>query len=86
MKQDQPNNIDEAIAIVLAAMSAEQIAHLKQIREEGLINEHCGLSLWVRNLLGHWVPPTLEGEGYNPAHPDDISGKITEMIWKKLQS
>ena len=86
MKQDQPNNIDEAIAIVLAAMSAEQIAHLKQIREEGLINEHFGFSLWVRNLLGHWVPPTLEGEGYNPAHPDDISGKITEMICVSRQS
>jgi hypothetical protein len=84
MKQDQPNNIDEAIAIVLAAMSAEQIAHLKQIRKEGLINEHFGFSLWVRNLLGHWVPPTVDGE--YPAHPDDISGKITEMIWRRLQN
>ena len=86
MKQDQPNNIEEAVAIVLAAMSAEQIKHLKQIREENLINEHFGFSLWVRNLLGHWVPPTPEDGGYNPAHPDDISGKITEMIWRRLQN
>ncbi len=83
MKQEQPKNIEEAVAIVLAAMSAEQITHLKQIRKEGLINEHFGLALWVRNLLGHWVPPTADGE--YPAHPDDISGKITEIIWTKLQ-
>jgi hypothetical protein len=83
MKQEQPKNIEEAVAIVLAAMSAEQITHLEQIREEGLINEHFGFALWVRNLLGHWVPPTADGE--YPAHSDDISGKITEIIWTKLQ-
>ena len=86
MKRDKPNNIEEAVAIVLAAMSAEQIKHLKQIREENLINEHFGYSSWVRNLLGHWIPPMPKGEVYNPAHPDDISGKITEMIWRRLQN
>ena len=85
MRSDKPNNIEDAVSIVLSAISTEQIEHLKQVPEEDLINEHFGFSLWVRNLLGHWVPPTPEGEGYNPAHPDDISGEITEIIWKKLQ-
>jgi hypothetical protein len=85
MRSDKPQNIEEAVSIVIEAMSSDQKAHLRQIREENLINEHFGFSLWVRNLLGHWVPPTPEGEGYNPSHPDDISGIITEIIWKKLQ-
>jgi hypothetical protein len=83
MTQYQPKNIEEAVSIVLSEMSTEQKNHLKQVRQEDLINEHFGFSLWVRNLLGHWVPPTLDGE--YPAHPDDISGKITDIIWRKLQ-
>ncbi|NQV36802.1 MAG: hypothetical protein HQ509_02215 [Candidatus Marinimicrobia bacterium] len=86
MGTDKPQNIEEAVSIVIDAMLSDQKEHLRQIREEDLINEHFGFSLWVRNLLGHWVPPTPEGEGYNPAHPDDISGEITEMIWRRLQN
>jgi hypothetical protein len=78
-----PSNIQEAVAIVLSEMSPEQKKHLKQLQKDALINEHFGFSIWVRNLLGHWVPPTIEGE--YPEHPDDISGKITEIIWSKLQ-
>ena len=85
MRSEKPKNIEEAVLIVLSKMSSDQKEHLRQIHEEDLINEHFGFSLWVRNLLGHWVPPTPEGEGYNPSHPDDISGIITEIIWKKLQ-
>jgi hypothetical protein len=46
---------EEAVSIVLSAISAEQVEHLKQIPQEDQINEHFGFSLWVRNLLGHWV-------------------------------
>jgi hypothetical protein len=83
MKRDHPSNIEQAVATVLSEMSSEQEDHLKQVNKDDLINEHFGFSLWVRNLLGHWVPPTIEGE--YPAHSDDISGMITEIIWEKLQ-
>jgi hypothetical protein len=80
-----PKNIEEAVSIVIGAMSFDQKEQLRKTQEENLINEHFEFSLWVRNLLGHWVPPTPEGEEYNPAHPDDISGEITKTIWMKLQ-
>lgn len=83
MKEDQPKNIEEAVSIVLSEMSHEQAEHLKQVLKDNLINEHFRFSLWVRNLLKHWVPPTSEGEYH--VHPDDVSGKITEIIWTKLQ-
>ncbi len=86
MGVDKPNNIEEAVSIVFDAMSSDQKEHLKQVPQEDLINVHFGFALWVRNLLGHWVPPMPEGEGYNPAHPDDICGNITEMIWRRLQN
>ena len=82
MRSDKPKNIEEAVLIVLSEMSSEQEKHLKQVPEEDLINEHYGFSLWVRNLLGHWVPPT-EGDEY-ASHPDDISGVITKLVWRKL--
>jgi len=80
---DKPKNIEEAVSIVIEAMSSDQGERLLHISEENLFNEHFGFGLWVRNLLGHWVPPT-DGEEY-PAHPDDVSGEITKIIWKKLQ-
>lgn len=83
MRSEIPSNIEEAVLIVLAEISSEQEKHLKQMRKEDLINEHFGFSLWVRNLLGDWVPPV--GDGEYSAHPDDISGEITEIIWTKLQ-
>jgi len=78
-----PKNIEDAVSIVMDAMSSDQKIQLLEIREEDLINLHFGFGMWVRNLLGHWVPPT-DGEKY-PAHPDDISEKITEILWRKLQ-
>ena len=78
----KPKNIEDAVATVMDAMSVDQKEHLAHVSEESLINEHFGFGMWVRNLLGHWVPPA-EGEEY-PAHPDDISGVITKLIWRKL--
>ena len=84
MKLGTPKNIEDAVAMVMDAMSSDQKEHLAHVSEESLINEHFGFGMWVRNLLGHWVPPTEKDE-YS-AHPDDISGDITEMIWRRLQN
>ena len=81
---DKPKNIEQAVSIVMDAMSSAQKEELRQVREENLINLHFGFGMWVRNLLGHWVPPA-DGEKY-PAHPDDISGEITAIIWQRLQN
>jgi len=83
MRSEMPKNIEQAVSIVMDAMSVDQKEHLAHVSEESLINEHFGFGTWVRNLLGHWVPPT-DGEKYL-AHPDDISGEITAIIWKKLK-
>jgi hypothetical protein len=82
MRSEKPKNIEEAVLIVLSEMSSEQTEHLRQIHKEDLTYEHFGFSLWVRNLLGHWVPPT-DGYKYD-SHPDDISGVITKLVWRKL--
>jgi hypothetical protein len=79
-----PKNIEDGASIVMDAMSSDQKQHLAHVSEESLINEHFGFGMWVRNLLGHWVPPTDKGQ--YPWHPDDISSQITAIIWRKLQS
>jgi len=84
MRIDKPNTIEEAVSIVMDAMSSDQKEHLAHVSEESLINEHFGFGMWVRNLLGHWVPPADEGQ--YPGHPDDVSSQITAIIWRKLQS
>jgi len=78
----KPKNIEDAVSIVMDTMSVDQKEHLAHVSEESLINEHFGFGMWVRNLLGHWVPPADEGQ--YPGHPDDISGIITKLIWRKL--
>ena len=83
MGSGTPKNIDDAVSVVMDAMSSDQKEHLRQIPEENLIDEHFGFGMWIRNLLGHWVPPT-DGYKYD-SHPDDISGVITRIVWKKLR-
>jgi hypothetical protein len=83
MRSERLKNREDAVSMVWTAMSSNQKDELRQIRAENLINEHFGFGLWVRNLLGPWVPPT-DGEKY-PPHPDDISGEIIKIIWMKLQ-
>jgi len=79
---DKPKNIEEAVSIVMDSMSLDQKDELHQVSEDNLINLHFGFGMWVRNLLGHWVPPADEGQ--YPGHPDDVSGIITKLIWRKL--
>ena len=83
MGSGTPKNIDDAVSVVMDAMSSDQKEHLRQIPEENLIDEHFGFGMWIRNLLGHWV---LAVEGEYLAHPDDISSEITEIIWQRLQN
>jgi hypothetical protein len=78
-------NIDEITDKLLAIMSSEQMDHLKQLRKEDLIIEHYGFSLWVRNQLNNMPFQPNKVEEYQPTHLDEISSKITEMLWHKLQ-
>jgi len=80
---ETPKNIEDAVSIVMDAMSSDQKEELRQIREENILNLHFGFGMWVRNLLGHWVPPADDGQ--YPGHPDDISSQITAIIWHRLQ-
>ncbi len=77
--------LNDVVMDVMEAMSPDQKEYLKQLRKEDLINEHFGFSLWVRNQLFNMPFQPNEVDVYQPTHMDDISSKITEMLWEKLQ-
>jgi len=85
MIQQKPiESYDDAVELVMSRMSHSQTEQLRGLKKEELISAHFDFGLWVRNTLGHWTPPISEGT-YDPIHPDDVSTRITEMIWERLQ-
>jgi hypothetical protein len=78
-------NMDEVVNELLTEMSFEQIMHLKHLKQSDLINEHFGFSIWVRSQLNNIPVQPGEAEVYQSTHIDEISSKLTEMLWKKIQ-
>ncbi len=79
-------SMDKVVIILLSAMSPEQIKYLKQLKRIDLTNEHFGFSLWVRNQIKDMPIQPSGVEVYHTVHIDDISSKLTEMLWQKLQT
>ena len=82
----RPKTIDEAAELVLAAMTRAQKEELRALRQTDLISAHFGLGMWVRNDLDLWNPANpLRAEPGCFGHADEVSARIIERMWEKLQ-
>jgi hypothetical protein len=84
-----PVTIDEAVGVVIAALSEEERASIAGLAQAQLIGLHFGLGLWIRNSLGL-------GEGNDELmqairerdqsiHPDSASMVIVEALWERMR-
>ncbi len=77
MNQKQwPVTIDEAVGVVIAALSDEEKATISAMAESELVSLHMSLGAWIRNNVGLWSGnrPLLESTGAPKA--DDASMAI----------
>ncbi|MFW5397669.1 MAG: hypothetical protein XXXNARYT_003397 [Candidatus Accumulibacter regalis] len=84
-----PETIDEAVGVVIAALSDEERARITDMAQSELIGLHLGRGTWIRNNIGLWKGnDTLMraiGEGDPSIHPDDASMVIIEEVWQRLR-
>ena len=83
-----PKTIDEAIDFVLARLSDKDREQLRKTPEEGLLEHHFGLGMWIRNKLRLWDTKIDISEPISELKfmlPDDASMRIIEGVWEKLQ-
>ena len=85
-----PETIEEAVGVVLAALSDESKAAIGAMSKSDLIGQHMGLGLWIRNNLGLWqgnAPLMEDARRRDPSirHQDGVSTMITEAVWERLR-
>ena len=89
-RKQWPATIDEAVGVVIAALSHEERASIAAMSKSDLIGQHTGLRLWIRNNLGLWqdnAPLMEDARGRDPLirHSDSLSTMITEAVWNRLR-
>lgn len=80
--------LEEVVNAVLVRMKPSEKVKLKITKKEDLILYHHGFGTQIRNTFELWSgnPELLKDMGYTTEdHPDDVSMKIIEAIWDKLQ-
>lgn len=91
MNQKQwPSTIDEAVGVVIAALSDDERVRIAAMSKSDLIGQHMGLGLWIINNVGLWQSnaPLMEdacGRDRSIRHPDSVSTMITETVWERLR-
>lgn len=79
-----PETIDEAVGVVIAALSEEEKARMVAMAQSELRGLHFGLGMWIRNHLGLWKGNDklmlAIGRGDESIAPDDASMVIIEEV------
>ncbi|MHC4418834.1 MAG: DUF6794 domain-containing protein [Planctomycetota bacterium] len=88
-----PRTYEEAVAELLAVMSAEDKRSVQSTPKDDLIEFHFGWGMGIRNDFGLWggsnkqlLESCAKRSGVEHIHPDDASMLIIEGVWEALQS
>lgn len=87
-----PATVDAAVRQVLAGMSDEDRAKVRDTPKKDLIRFHFGWGTSLRNRLGMWggrnealLEDCARRKGVPRVHPDDCSMQVIEGVWAALQ-
>lgn len=98
MSPDWPSTLTAAVDRLMATMSADELAALRDIPEGNLIMYHFSLGMYIRNAFGLWqenddLLASCFPDVTDPYmlmiikhDPDRASGVIIDTLWKRLQA
>jgi hypothetical protein len=81
-----PGDLDDALIELDRIMGAKGRDEVLKATEDGMIEYHHGLGMWLRNNWGLWGGSRL-ARYFNRLgirHPDDMSGIILDSYWRKV--
>lgn len=88
-KQDIDKYADRLLSGEEIVLSPSTIAAFKAMKKSDLISLHHSLGQHIRNVFQlwkiKWKPKVENGIDMSPDHPDEISMRIIEAAWKRLQ-
>ena len=86
-KDVYPKTIETAAEIVMDGLSKDDLATIKQMKEDDLWEVHMSLGQGIRNSMGLWGDnkALLKSCGSEDMHPDDASAAIVKFLWLKLR-
>ena len=86
-KNVYPKTIESAAEIVIDALNKEDLASIKNMKEDELWEVHMSLGQGIRNSMGLWDDnkELLKSCGSEEMHPDDASSAIVKFLWLKLR-
>ena len=82
------NTLEQVLEILLSKMHVTSKTYLKNSKEEDLIQFHHTLGMHIRNKFRLWVVNialTKDMGLEKDTHADEVSQKIIEALWKRLQ-
>jgi uncharacterized protein DUF6794 len=81
-----PKNLDDALRQLDLLLGDEGRSKVLSATEDGMVDYHMGLGLWMRNNWGLWRGSRLAAyfNHLGIYHPDDMSGIILDSYWRKL--
>lgn len=74
--------------LLLVKLAEQDKREIKKTAEADLIMYHHGFGRWIRNTYGLWDPKNPYVDFNDPMgdnHPDQMSQRIIETVWKRLQ-
>ena len=94
--QDWPQTVDEAVDLLVGALSEQDKQRIREMPKDDLIQFHFGWGMGIRNAFGLWggnaalmrsCAEWRYGAGPDATfmHPDDASCVIIEAVWKRLR-
>lgn len=88
-----PRTVDEAVDRLIAMMSPDDLAQIRQMSGHDLIELHFSLGMAIRNRFGLWGDnhelmescASVRAVPSDFFRPDSASGVIIEALWQRLQ-
>jgi hypothetical protein len=80
-----PQTIDEAVGVLLVAITEESKIGIMRMPEVDLASLHFGLGTWIRNEFGLWQGNQALLEATGKGDPDDAALVIIEALWRRLR-
>lgn len=84
-KKQWPETVDQAVGVLLGLLPEDEKVKIAAMAQDDLVALHFGLGMWIRNNLGLWSENRALLESSGAQTPDDASGVIIEVLWRRLQ-
>lgn len=88
-KQEIEKIVDNILRGEELILSPSTLNDIRSCQKADLIQYHSGIGMAIRNAYNlwkvKWKPKIVNGVDMSPDHPDQVSMKIIERLWEKLQ-